>query len=227
MMNLWEPDDNVTEGVFTTASRFDVAMRRDGRSAAAVANFRFIFAQNCCRFVREPSLRSRLRTPHGCHAGAKPMSVLTIRPARADEYDAIADVWLRSWLSNGIANPQGDESSPLTVMRERIPKEIANGWSLFVADDNGTIAAMLAFRPRDSYLDQLFIAPEYQSNGLGKRLLAFTRENLPHEIWLRCVRENERAWRWYEREGFVFEKEELDPRSGFSMKYYRWKRTMR
>jgi ribosomal protein S18 acetylase RimI-like enzyme len=153
------------------------------------------------------------------------MGALTVRPARADEYDAVADVWMRSWLSNGIADPHGSESWPLAEMRERIPKEIANGWSLYVADDAGAIAAMLAFRQRDGYLDQLFIAPEYQGKGLGKRLLAFTRDNLPGEIWLRCVRENERAWRWYEREGFVFEKEELDPRSGFTMKYYRWKRT--
>ena len=152
------------------------------------------------------------------------MSILTIRPSRADEYDAVADVWMRSWLSNGIADPDGGESWPLAETRERIPTEIANGWSLYVADDAGTIAAMLAFRLRDGYLDQLFIAPEYQGKGLGKRLLAFTRENLPDEIWLRCVRENERAWRWYEREGFVFEKEERDSGSGFTMKYYRWKR---
>jgi GNAT superfamily N-acetyltransferase len=151
------------------------------------------------------------------------MSALKIRPARADEHGDVADVWARSWLSNGIGS---ENAATLTaMMRERIPHEIENGWSLYVADDAGTVAAMLAFRLHDFYLDQLFIAPEYQGNGLGKRLLAFTRENLPNEIWLRCVRENERAWRWYEREGFVFEKEQLDPRSGFTMKYYRWKRT--
>ena len=150
------------------------------------------------------------------------MSALKIRPARVDEYDAVADVWARSWLSNGIGS---ESASALTkIMRERIPHEIANGWSLYVADDAGTVAAMLAFRLHDFYLDQLFIAPEYQGKGLGKRLLALTRENLPNEIWLRCVRENERAWRWYEREGFVFEKEQLEPRTGFTMKYYRWKR---
>jgi ribosomal protein S18 acetylase RimI-like enzyme len=36
------------------------------------------------------------------------------------------------------------------------------------------------------------------------------------------VRENEKAWRWYEREGFVFEKEQVEPMTGFAMKYYRW-----
>ena len=55
-------------------------------------------------------------------------------------------------------------------------------------------------------------------------LLAFTRRHLPDEIWLRCVRENEKAWRWYEREGFVLEMEQVEPMTGFGMKYYRWKK---
>ena len=70
----------------------------------------------------------------------------------------------------------------------------------------------------------LFVAPAYQGRSLGRHLLAFTRTHLPDEIELRCVRENEKAWRWYEREGFAFEKEAIEPMTGFVMKYYRWKR---
>ena len=83
---------------------------------------------------------------------------------------------------------------------------------------------MLALHLPDRYLDQLFVAPDYQGRGLGRRLLGFTREHLPDEICLRCVRENDKAWRWYEREGFVFEKEAVEPNTGFTMKYYRWKK---
>ena len=87
---------------------------------------------------------------------------------------------------------------------------------------------MLALHLSNCYLDQLFVAPEYQCQNIGRQLLAFTRRELPDEIWLRCVRENEKAWRWYEREGFVFEKEQVEPMTGFVMKYYRWiKETVR
>ena len=143
-----------------------------------------------------------------------------IRPARPDEYDEIGRVWMDSWVSTGLA-----EASPflLAQLRARIALEVEKGWSLYVADDGGVLAAMLALHLPKKYLDQLFVAPEYQGRSLGRTLLAFTRQHLPDEIELRCVRENDKAWRWYEREGFVFEEEKVEPMTGYVLKYYRWK----
>jgi ribosomal protein S18 acetylase RimI-like enzyme len=150
--------------------------------------------------------------------------LITIRLAHPDEYDAVAKLWMESWCSTGLEAPS---ERLLTILKERVPREIANGWSLYVADDDGELAAMLAVHVPRLYLDQLMIAPAYQGKSLGRRLLAFTRELLPDEIWLRCVRENERAWRWYERENFVFEREAIEPMNGRMMKYYRWRRGTR
>ena len=150
------------------------------------------------------------------------MSDPIIRPARADEYDEIGRVWMESWVSTGL----GETSDFLLAnLRARIRREIEDGWSLFVADDNGTIAAMLALHLPKLYLDMLFVAPAHQGQSLGRQLLAFTRTQMPDEMYLRCVLENEKAWRWYEREGFVFEKEEIAAATGFMMKCYRWTRT--
>jgi len=149
------------------------------------------------------------------------MSHLTIRPARTDEYDEIGRVWMESWVSTGLAEAS---NFLLANLRARVRREIEDGWSLFVADADGAIAAMLALHLPKLYLDQLFVAPAYQGRSLGRQLLAFTRTQMPDEIVLRCVRENEKAWRWYEREGFVFETEVVNPATGFIMKCYRWKR---
>jgi ribosomal protein S18 acetylase RimI-like enzyme len=149
------------------------------------------------------------------------MAPPTIRPARPDEYDEIARVWMNSWASTGL---EAASNFLLAKLRVRIPLEVDKGWSLFVADDGKALAAMLALHLPNLYLDQLFVAPECQGQNLGRRMLAFTRQLLPDEISLRCARENERAWRWYEREGFVFENEEVEPMTGFAMKHYRWKK---
>ena len=140
------------------------------------------------------------------------MTLPTIRPGRSDEYDAIARAWMASWTSTGLSQPS---ESLLGDLRARLPREIAGGWSLFVADDRCTIAAMLALHVPKRYLDMLFVAPAYQGQSLGRKLLAFTRTQMPDEMHLRCVRENEKAWRWYEREGFVFENEEVAEATGF------------
>jgi ribosomal protein S18 acetylase RimI-like enzyme len=149
------------------------------------------------------------------------MTPPVIRPARPEEYDEVARLWMKSWVSTGL-----EQASDLLLakLRARVPREIEKGWSLFVADGGGVLAAMLALHLPSVYLDQLFVAPEYQGQNLGRRLLAFTRQQLPDEIHLRCVRENEKAWRWYEREGFVFERQAVEPTTGYAMKYYRWKR---
>ena len=144
-----------------------------------------------------------------------------VRPAHRDEYDEVARVWMESWVSTGLDTAS---DALLTKLRDRVHREVDNGWSLFVADDGGRLAAMLAIDIPKLYLDMLFVAPEHQGRSIGRQLLAFTRTLLPDEIWLRCVRENEKAWRWYEREGFVYERDALEPAMGRVMKYCRWKR---
>ena len=149
------------------------------------------------------------------------MLVPMIRPARADEYDEVARVWMESWTSTGLEDAS---NFLLAKLRARLPQEVERGWNLFVAEDEGRLAAMLALHLPKHHLDQLFVAPADQGRSLGRQLLAFTRTLLPDEIFLRCVRENEKAWRWYEREGFLFEGEEDVPPSNMRMKRYRWKR---
>ncbi|MGJ4951077.1 GNAT family N-acetyltransferase [Bradyrhizobium sp. HKCCYLS20291] len=149
------------------------------------------------------------------------MSETIIRTAVPAEYDAVATLWMESWCSTGLDSPS---ETLLNMLKARVPREVAGGWSLYVADDGGTLGAMLAINIERLYLDQLMIAPAYQGRSLGRRLLAFTRDVLPDEIWLRCAEGNQKAWRWYEREGFVLEKTEADPMHGRMMKFYRWKR---
>ena len=128
---------------------------------------------------------------------------------------------MESWVSTGLAEAS---NFLLANLRARIRHEIENGWSLFVADDSGTIAAMLALHLPEKYLDQLFVAPEYQgqvarpavaclhANAIAGRNLAALRARKRKGLAL------VRARRFCVREG-------RDRASnGFMMKYYRWRR---
>jgi ribosomal protein S18 acetylase RimI-like enzyme len=145
---------------------------------------------------------------------------LSIRLATDADLDAVASVWHQSWRSTGLGGPN-DVS--LADLRARLPEELANGWRLHVAEVDGRIAAMLAFVPETAYLDQLFVAPAFQGQGVGRALLAFTRAAMPTEIWLRTDHRNARAIAWYEREGFIREKLEKHPTFDRIMAYYRWR----
>jgi len=150
------------------------------------------------------------------------MSEIVIRTPREDEFDAVARVWMDSHVSTGLAT--GSDAT-LADLRARIPQEIAKGWQLYVAESNARIVAMLAFRTADNYLDQVFVAPAHQGKGIGKKLLAFTRQHLPDEILLRTAVGNTKAIAWYEREGFVRETEVMQEGWSGPRVYYRWRRS--
>ncbi len=136
------------------------------------------------------------------------MSLSTIRPARAEEYDEIARVCdVIAQVSTGLA-----EASDflLAQLRARIPREVENGWSLF-ANDRGTLTAMLALHLRklcstncSSCRNIRATAPRANAAGL--------HATVPARRDRTALRARKRkAWRWYEREGFVFEKEAVSP----------------
>jgi ribosomal protein S18 acetylase RimI-like enzyme len=146
-------------------------------------------------------------------------TTITIRLAREEDFDAVARIWFESWKTTGLPS-----SANIDVLRARIPREIANGWQLYAADEGGRVVAMLAIVAANKHLDQIFVAPDRMGQRIGRQLLAFAREKMPDEIWLRTAVANVRAVAWYEREGFVKEREELQPGWPLPRAYYRWKR---
>ncbi len=146
--------------------------------------------------------------------------MIRIRTARRSELHAIARLWMESWESTGLP---GGPNHRFDLVRARLDRELAAGWSLYVATIADRIVGMLAIRPGDKHLDQLFVAPSFQGRGIGKALLAFARTQMPNEMWLRTPVENLRAIRWYEREGFRKEREELRPDHPLKRGYYRWR----
>jgi len=152
------------------------------------------------------------------------MSVeVAIRPYRDEDLAAVAQIWWQGWRPSP-AEPDERPPSLLADMMERIPRELATRWSLFVATNGETVVGMLAFTRTEKYLDELFIAENRRGQGVGKLLLDFAKVEMRDGFWLRTNVENEGAHRVYVREGLVYVEDKPHPRHSEHMhSIYEWR----
>ena len=143
---------------------------------------------------------------------------MEVRAPRGDELNAVARLWWASLQSTGLAQPYDDDA---VMLRSRIDRELAAGWRLFVAVVDGGIAGMLALKP--GVLDQLFVAPERQGQGVGTQLFAHACAELSDGFTLRTQAENHLARRFYVSRGMQLER--IGPHPGGLPRpcaWYRW-----
>lgn len=132
-----------------------------------------------------------------------------IRPYRDSDRADVARVWYESALSSwsGDVRPNLHEE-----LFERIPRELASGWSLYVAStDDERIVGMLALQPAERELRQLFVDPEFQNRGVGKALLNFAKAKMAQGFWLTTSADNRNARRFYAREGLLHRRDGPHP----------------
>lgn len=114
------------------------------------------------------------------------------------------------------------EVPPLSALRRRIDVELANGWSLSVAEEDREIVGMLALKKAAAVLDQIYVLPAARRKGIGRLLLRHAMHEMPRGFGLRTAAENEGARVFYEREGLVRLSTGKHPRHGRAVCYYGW-----
>ncbi|MBK1838214.1 GNAT family N-acetyltransferase [Azospirillum sp. YIM B02556] len=147
-------------------------------------------------------------------------STFDIRPARTDELDDVAAIWFESARRmEGVtaAFPSRAE------LRIRIDRELAAGWDLRIALSNGQAVGILALNPAESKLDQLFVHPDNQGQGIGLALLELAKRVMPNGFTLRTPRANRRGRLFYERHGLDLFGEGVHPHLGTPVCFYGWR----
>jgi GNAT superfamily N-acetyltransferase len=81
---------------------------------------------------------------------------------------------------------------------------------------------MLALKPVDRVLDQIFVLPGEQSRGVGTRLLDGAKQAMPQGFTLRMALANRSAGRFYEHSGLHILRDGIHPISGIAVRYLRW-----
>jgi GNAT superfamily N-acetyltransferase len=143
----------------------------------------------------------------------------TIRSACKSDLDIVANVWHDS------ASHMDGASTPMPSRRElrdRIEVELQSDWDLYVAVRGNQIVGLLAIKTAEAILDQIFVSPKEQRRGVGRALLKFAKQAMPSGFTLRTTASNNRAGRFYEKEGLSYFEEGVHPQSGIPVRYYGW-----
>jgi pimeloyl-ACP methyl ester carboxylesterase len=122
---------------------------------------------------------------------------LTIRRATAADADSVADVFLRSFRATYAFPLAHADAEVRAWIRDRV---IPDGGT-WVADEAGRVVGMMVVGRGE--LDQLYVAPDRLGRGIGRALLDQAKAVSPDGLRLYTFQVNDRARRFYERNGFV------------------------
>jgi GNAT superfamily N-acetyltransferase len=127
-------------------------------------------------------------------------SAFDIRPATADDASQIADVWLASWRATFDFEPAHPDEDVRRWVREDLLVE-AEGWVATDPSRADRVIALLGLS--DTMVEQLYVRPDWIGRGVGRELLDLAKRQRPDGLELYCFAVNDRARRFYERNGFT------------------------
>jgi putative acetyltransferase len=142
-----------------------------------------------------------------------------LRPYRPDDEDAAIALWQRTWQQ---AYPSIDFAARVNWWRERWRGELVPNAAIIVAEQNGALVGFVTI-DATGYLDQLVVAPDRWGSKLATTLVDEAKRLSPDQITLLVNKDNARAIRFYERNGFVDAGEDVNPTSGRPVKKMEWK----
>jgi putative acetyltransferase len=146
------------------------------------------------------------------------MPAFSLRPYSDADEDAAIALWLRTWQ---LAYPAIDFAKRVDWWRERWRGELVPHAAIVVAEQDGAIAGFVTIDAA-GYLDQLVVGPEQWGAGLAAALVEEAKRRAPHEVTLKVNADNDRAIKFYRRNGFAVTGEEVNS-SGRPVLNMRWR----
>ena len=137
-----------------------------------------------------------------------------IRDFKAEDIEKIMKLWLdtnvsaHSFIENAYWNDNYE------AVKEMLPQA-----KLFVVEQDGKLQGFIGLN--QSYIAGIFVAEDSQSQGIGKQLLDYVKSK-HKELSLQVYQKNERAVRFYLREGFTIILKQVDDNTGEAELVMKW-----
>src|SRR5262245_53941352 len=107
---------------------------------------------------------------------------LSIRTYKDSDLERVIEIWLRGWQSANldIRNPHDAEK-----LRSIIPKWIKEGVLAYVAVVNRSVVGFVMLK--GDALGQLYVDPNHQRKGIGKKLVDSAKQIRATGFWLTAI----------------------------------------
>jgi putative acetyltransferase len=151
--------------------------------------------------------------------GVRVTRSFTLRTYRADDEDAAIALWLRTWQE---AYPSIEFAARLEWWRQRWKRELVPNAEIIVAEQAGALVGFVTIDAQ-GYLDQLVVAPEQWGSDVARLLVDEAKRLSPGGITLLVNKDNARAIRFYERNGFAHAGDDVNPTSGRPVLKMAWR----
>ena len=168
-----------------------------------------------------PSRQTRNAFAGACPTKTSPRDDrdFTLRPYRAEDEDAAIELWRLTWQQ---AYPSIDFTARVAWWRERWRSELVPNASIIVAEQ-ARRADRIRDHRRSGYLDQLVVSPDHWGSKLATALVDEAKRLSPGGVTLKVNKDNARAIRFYERNGFGHGGEDVNPTSGRPVLRMTWR----
>jgi putative acetyltransferase len=144
-----------------------------------------------------------------------------LRPYQDHDLEAALALWLKSWQH---AYPDINFEDRMIWWRNRWMNEILPVNDVIAAlDKNNILIGIVTITPATGYLDQIYVDPDWQGEGVARALLDYAKTRCPEEVSLHVNQSNERAVHFYLREGFKIAGEALNPLSNLATYKMIWR----
>ena len=129
-----------------------------------------------------------------------------IREFQRDDINKVADIWLNTNIKTHSFIPAQYWKGNFELVKERLLQA-----EVYVYEDDQEIQGFIGMN--GEYIEGVFVSDEYQSQGIGARLLNYIKNNRD-KLSLSVYQKNSRAISFYQREGFEIQRSGLDEATG-------------
>lgn len=127
-----------------------------------------------------------------------------VRKMKEADLDAVMQIWLDTNRKAHDFIPAEYWSGNYEMVRSLLPEA-----EVYVYQDDSTEEIVGFIGLVDTFVAGLFVKDDMQSKGIGKQLLDFAKDK-KERLSLTVYRKNERAVRFYQRERFLIDDEQVD-----------------